>query len=305
MLLCIGHITHDRIVTPTLDLHCPGGTSWYFAWGIHSLITSLPQGSIVPPYRLITSVGPDDVPSVVKLQEVGIPVENIPSRATVYFENRYGQDMNQRTQQVLSKADPFSWQRLEPLLGDPSSDDVFLLGSLLADDFPLDVLRHLHERGTVVADVQGYLRYVDGTKVIPTDWPDKLQALPYIDILKVNEQEMVVLTGQTDPVAAARQIGEWGVAQVLLTLGDQGSFIYTAADGSIESIPAYQPQAVVDATGCGDTYVMGYLFRRAQGASLPDAARFGAAVASLKLEHSGPFSATYADVLHRISKLTN
>ena len=34
---------------------------------------------------------------------------------------------------------------------------------------------------------QGYLREVRGERVYPIDWTDKLEALKYIDILKVNE----------------------------------------------------------------------------------------------------------------------
>ena len=308
MLYCIGHITHDHIITPALDLHCPGGTAWYFAWGMHALCSSLPVGQSAPPFRIITSVSSDDYPAIDQLRETGIDVRNLPTPTTVYFENRYGADTNERTQCVHSKALPFSLLRLigtfepdrseEPIEDRLSlQSDVFILGSLLADDFPLGVLCFLHERGTVVADVQGYIRLVEGTQVVHTAWPDKREALPYIDILKVNEQEMVALTGLTDPIAAARLIGEWGVAQVLLTLGDQGSYIYTRADGSFVRIPAYRPSPLVDATGCGDTYTMGFLFRRWQGASLYEAGCFAAAVSTLKLQHSGPFAASYDEAM--------
>ena len=36
-------------------------------------------------------------------------------------------------------------------------------------------------------DAQGYLREVRGEKVYPIDWTDKVEALKYIDILKVND----------------------------------------------------------------------------------------------------------------------
>ena len=59
-------------------------------------------------------------------------------------------------------------------------------------------------------DAQGYLREVKGEHVYPTDWKEKREALKYIDILKVNEQEAEVLTGHKDPKKAARQLAEWG-----------------------------------------------------------------------------------------------
>ncbi len=298
-IICIGHITHDHIVTPLIDLHIPGGTAWYFAWGMHALAQS--DDAPVSPYRLITAVGPDDMSAVNQLREAGVRVEVIPSPATVYFENRYGANMNNRQQRVLSKAAPFTWDVLEPLLQGVERP-YFILGSLLADDFPLDVIRRLHQLGRVVVDVQGYLREVVGEEVRATDWPDKREALQYVDVLKTNEYEMDVLTGETDPVRAVHKLGEWGVGEVLLTLGDLGSVIYRRKEDSTTRVEAFPPARLVDATGCGDTYTMAYVYRRTQGASVLDAGRFAAAVSSIKLERSGPFNGTVPQVRSLLSK---
>ena len=120
------------------------------------------------------------------------------------------------------------------------------------------------------------------------------EALKYIDILKVNEHEMEVLTGQTDIKQAALQLAEWGVKEVLITLGSLGSIIY--AEGTFHKIPAYPPKDIVDATGCGDTYATGYLYMRNKVASYEEAGCFAAAMSTLKLEASGPFSKTEEDV---------
>lgn len=292
-IICIGHITHDHILTPDIDLHIPGGTAWYFAWGMQALAAS--DKNEVAPYRLITSVGEEDMPAVEQLREAGVKVEVLPSEATVYFENKYGANMNNRQQRVLSKAAPFTWDRLEPLLQGVDKP-YFILGSLLADDFPLDVIKRLHKIGKVVVDVQGYLREVVGEEVKATDWPEKQEALQYVDVLKTNEFEMDVLTGENDPVKAVRKLAQWGVGEVLLTLGDLGSVIYRRKENSTTEIEAFPPKKLVDATGCGDTYTMAYVYRRTQGFSVAEAGTFAAAVASLKLEHSGPFRGTCEDV---------
>lgn len=89
--------------------------------------------------------------------------------------------------------------------------------------------------------------------------------------LKANEHEMEVLTGYTDAVNAGKVIYDWGVKEVLLTFGSMGSIIY---DGStFHKIPAYIPKEVVNATGAGDTYMTGYLYKRAKGASIEEAGR--------------------------------
>ena len=298
-IICIGHITHDHIVTPDIDLHIPGGTAWYFAWGMQALADSDANES--SPYRLITAVGEEDMPAVQQLREAGVRVEVLPSQATVYFENKYGANMNNRQQRVLSKAAPFTWDRLEPLLKGVERP-YFILGSLLADDFPLDVIKHLHQIGRVVVDVQGYLREVVGEEVRATDWLQKQEALQYVDVLKTNEYEMDVLTGEQDPIKAVHKLGQWGVGEVLLTLGDLGSFIYRRKEDTTTRIESFPPRKLVDATGCGDTYTMAYVYRRTQGAPVAEAGRFAAAVASLKLEHSGPFHGTVQQVQTILAK---
>lgn len=244
------------------------------------------------PFRLITAVGPQDLASVQQLREVGIRVDVIDSPQTVYFENRYDACLNNRRQRVLSKAVPFTWEVLEPLISD-IPDPCFLLGSLLADDFPVDVIRRLHERGRVVVDVQGYLREVRGTEVHAIEWKDSAEAFPYIDILKTNEYEMEVLTSHSDPELAALCLSGSGVDEVLLTLGDRGSIIPSRTLGTVTRIPAYPPKALVDSTGCGDTYTMGYVLRRLQGADIYEAGCFAAAVSTRKLEKTGPFQGNW------------
>ena len=207
----------------------------------------------------------------------------------MYFENTYGENQDNRSQRVLAKADPFTVEQLENI-----NAHIFHLGSLLADDFSLDVVKYLSTKGILAVDAQGYLREVRGEKVYPIDWTDKVEALKYIDILKVNEHEMEVLTGHKDIKQAALQLAEWGVKEVLITLGSLGSVIY--AEGRFHKIPAYPPKDIVDATGCGDTYATGYLYMRNKGVSYEKAGCFAAAMSTLKLEASGPFSKTEEDV---------
>ena len=79
-----------------------------------------------------------------------------------------------------------------------------------------------------------------------------------------------------------------------MTLGSYGSIILS--EGHFYSIPAYTPRQIVDATGCGDTYSAGYLYCRAQGATIQEAGCYAAAMCTLKLEHSGPFDGSEEDV---------
>ena len=281
-ICCIGHVTLDKIVTPKQTVFMPGGTSYYFSYGMKHL-------NDAKNYKLVTALAPTEYKSVDDMRKQGINVEVLPSRKTVYFENKYGENQDERTQRVLAKADPFTVEALKE-----EEAHIFHLGSLLSDDFSIDVLKYLSTKGVLSVDAQGYLREVRGEKVYPVDWENKIEALQYIDILKVNEHEAEVLTGYKDLKKAAIQLAEWGVKEVLLTLGSMGSLIY--AEGKFHEIPAYPPHEVIDATGCGDTYSMGYLYMRNKGASYEEAGRFAAAASTIKLEKSGPFNGTEEDI---------
>lgn len=282
-LCCIGHITLDKVVTPKQTVHMPGGTAFYFSEAIRHFYDI--------DFFLVTAVGETELPVVDTLREKGIEITVAPSRHSVCFENIYEENQDNRTQRVSAKADPFTIDALKNV-----SATYIILGSLLADDFSPEVLKYLSKKGLIAVDVQGYLREVREEKVYPIDWADKLEALKYIHVLKANELEMEVLTGHSDVKKAARQLFDWGVKEVLITLGSHGSVIY---DGeTYYRIPAYKPKEAVDATGCGDTYVTGYLYRRAKGDNMEEAGHFAAAMSTLKLEGSGPFNGTKEDVLH-------
>lgn len=281
-ICCIGHITKDKIVTPNRTVYMAGGTSFYFSYAINQLPKDVT-------FSLVTAMDPTEKEPVEKMLKAGIDVSMNASRNTVFFENIYGENQNERKQRVLAKADPFTIQQLEHV-----DAKVFHLGSLLADDFPTEVVEYLSSKGRVSIDVQGYLREVRDEKVYPIDWKEKLKVLKHTYYLKVNETEMENITGLKDAHEAAKLIHAWGVTEVIITLGSEGSLVYV--DDKFYEIPAYPPHEVVDATGCGDTYSAGYLYKRLQGATPTEAGKFAAAMCTIKLEHNGPFNRSIDDV---------
>lgn len=287
-ICCIGHITKDKIVTPNRTVYMAGGTSFYFSYAINQLPKDVT-------FSLVTAMDPTEKEPVEKMLKAGIDVSMNASRNTVFFENIYGENQNERKQRVLAKADPFTIQQLEHV-----DAKVFHLSSLLADDFPTEVVEYLSSKGRVSIDVQGYLREVRDEKVYPIDWKEKLKVLKHTYYLKVNETEMETITGLKDAHEAAKLIHAWGVTEVIITLGSEGSLVYV--DDKFYEIPAYPPHEVVDATGCGDTYSAGYLYKRLQGATPTEAGKFAAAMCTIKLEHNGPFNRSIEDVEKIIKK---
>jgi len=263
-----------------------GGTAFYFSYAVCNLDVK---------YLLMTALADEEMQYVDRLRSKGIEIKVQSSTHTVFFENIYGDNPDIRTQNVLAKADPFA---IEPLQNIEAQ--IFHLGPLLADDMSTDLIKALSKKGRVSLDAQGYLRKVENQKVLPVDWPEKIEALQYVDILKADESEMAVLTGHPEVSKGAKLLTDWGVKEVVITNGSMGSTIYS--DGSFYNIPAYRPQVVVDATGCGDTYMGGYLYQRVKGKDIQESGAFAAAIASLKMESPGPFRGTEDDVINRLSQ---
>ena len=283
----IGHITRDEIITPQRTVYMAGGTSFYMSYGI----SRLPQKVS---YQLVTKVGEGQMPEVDKIKQLGLDVICYPSQHTVYFENKYGANSDNRTQRVLAKADPFTVEEMKPL-----EARIFHLGSLLNDDFSAEVVEFLSEKGLISIDVQGYLREVRDEEVHAISWEEKEKILKHTDMLKLNEHEMKVITNSDNPRTVAEKIAAMGVKEVIITLGSYGAVIY--ADRKFYEIEAYKPREIVDATGCGDTFSTGYLYCRAQGIGYEEAGKFAAAMCTLKLEHSGPFDKSIEDIQNIIN----
>jgi fructokinase len=83
-----------------------------------------------------------------------------------------------------------------------------------------------------------------------------LATVPEVDLLKVNEIEVALLTGHSDPEAASAELLERGPALCVVTLGPEGSY-FRVADGSAY-VPPFRVDTV-DATGCGDAFIAGLL----------------------------------------------
>ena len=280
-ICCIGHITLDRVVTSTAEKHMAGGTSFYFSKALRHMNVQ---------YSLVTAVAESELHFVDDLRADGTVVNVFPSAKTVYFENIYTGHLDHRTQRVLQEADPFTVAELKNV-----DSTIFHLGPLLANDIPVSLIKSLSEKSRVSLDVQGYLREVRDQSVCAVDWADKKEALQYVHIVKADEAELEVLADCKGIHEGVKILSDWGVKEIVVTRASLGSIIY--ADGIFYDIPAFRPAVETDATGCGDTYMAGYLYQRVKGAGIQEAGEFGAAMASLKIESSGPFNGTEKDIL--------
>ncbi len=112
--------------------------------------------------------------------------------------------------------------------------------------------------------------------------PAELLALE--PILLPNQLEAQALTGEREPVAAARVLAARSGGPVILTLGPAGAVLVGA--GGVEHLAAPAVE-VVDSTGAGDTLAGALAAELAAGTPLVDAARVAVRAASMSVSALG------------------
>lgn len=91
--------------------------------------------------------------------------------------------------------------------------------------------------------------------------------LPKVDILKVSEEEAMLLTGFSDPTKAVRQLVGKGPRIVLVSLGSEGCLC--VKETVKFSVPAVAVDCI-DATGAGDSFIAAFLHRFVESGLLFD-----------------------------------
>jgi sugar/nucleoside kinase (ribokinase family) len=107
-----------------------------------------------------------------------------------------------------------------------------------------------------------------------------------VDLLLPNLDEARVLTGEDEPVAAARAlIMRAGAREVIVTLGAAGA-LWTDGHAIVQAaVP--EVEHIVDTTGAGDAFAAGWLAARRAGAEPPEALTAACALGSRAVTHAG------------------
>lgn len=138
---------------------------------------------------------------------------------------------------------------------------AFHFGSLSLAEEPIrsatrEAVRIVQESGGLISFDVNYR---------PTLWPSAESAyqqvmsiLPQVNLLKMNEVELKLLTGEDEPRLGSQKLLDEGPEICVITSGAEGSYFRVA--GGFDYISAFQVETV-DATGCGDAFIAGLLAR--------------------------------------------
>lgn len=251
-LVC-GHVTLDRYGAALL----PGGSAYYAGHAYRALGASV---------TVCTAAGADFPRDALD----GLDAQVAAAARTTSFENRYARD-GRRSQWVGAVA-----PRLDPLaVPEPCRrPDVLHLAPVLGE-VDLAAWRAVVRARLVGVGVQGCVRAVqpDGSVAQPR-WEFEAGDLEGVDAACVGEDDLVGQGDLLDRLVAA-------VPVVAFTHGERGCEVIR--HGRASAVGAYRTREV-EPTGAGDVFAAGFLFALARGADPVDAARLGAAAASVVVE---------------------
>jgi sugar/nucleoside kinase (ribokinase family) len=109
-------------------------------------------------------------------------------------------------------------------------------------------------------------------------------ALPELDYLLPNDDQVLALTGSEELEAGCRALLDRGVGCVAATCGADG--VVVVDENGAERVPAFEVDAV-DTTGCGDAFSAGFLRGLSLGRDRTDAAVLGCAAAAMVAQGLG------------------
>lgn len=180
------------------------------------------------------------------------------------------------------------------------STEILHIGSLSLTDEParsatLYAVETAKAAGAVISYDPNYRPLLWATEHAATE--QMRSVLPLVDMMKLSDEETVLLTGEKDPQGAAKRLMAQGISCVVVTLGADGALVATR-EGT-RHIAGFACNCV-DTTGAGDAFWGGVLTRLAESGKKPGAltldelayfARFGNAAASLCVEKRGAIPA--------------
>lgn len=173
---------------------------------------------------------------------------------------------------------------------------IFHFGSLSMTDDPargatLEAIQLAKEAGAIISYDPNYRAALWKSREIAVETMKGVISLA--DVLKVSDEESLLLTGKTSYTEAADVFLSLGLKVVAITLGDQG--VLVAGRNAKAVIDAF-PVKTVDTTGAGDSFWGGFLscflslnqsIDRMEREDIKKCAAFGNAVAALCVQKRG------------------
>lgn len=271
-VLVVGSVAVDWVITPRAEREeSIGGAATFFSM----------SASYFSNVRLVGVIG-DDFPKqgLEDLKARGVDLDGLEVNAggkTFRWKGKYHENMNGRdtldTQLGVFEA-------FDPKLPAHYQESEYLFLANIVPALQLKVLEQMKTRPKLVG-LDSMNLWID----IARD--DLVKVISKVDVLTINEEEAMQLTGEHNLVKAAKAIRGMGPDSLVIKRGEYGALLFH--DDEIFSAPALPLEEVVDPTGAGDSFAggfMGYLARGVEptGQNLRTAMIYGSVLASYNVE---------------------
>jgi len=274
----VGDFAKDKIIFRGRTEESLGGAVYYGA-------TALKRMGLRT--AVITRLAKQDFHLLDELRREGALVYAQPAPETSGIENTYTtEDMDHRTCRLIGFAGPFRIEDIPRI-----SARTFLVGPIMTGVVDIPLMEKLAAIGSVALDAQAFVRVHEGNDMELVDWPEKRSGLAMVKVLKVDDAEAEVLTGEKDELTALKKLSSYGPSEIVLTRA-KGVRVHTA--GLSYEAP-FVPRKILGRTGRGDTCLATYLGKRLTS-SPEEACLFAAAATSLKMERPGPLQASIQEI---------
>jgi sugar/nucleoside kinase (ribokinase family) len=264
-------------------------------WGGPALFASIAASCLGKRIATVTRISESDECRLEPLRRAGIDVFLLPGEIGQYRVVFPTANLDQRQCFIGKNGGDFLISDIPPF--EPC---LVHLCCMSGPGLQLELLRALKGRGfSLSVDMQSFvLQAHDETGLLHfTDVPDKKEILAMADFVKLDAMEAQTLTGAELLQDQADVLEGWGSSETVITSSEG---VQARSKGKTTFVK-FTNKITRGRMGRGDTLMGSYLARRLDH-SVEDALRFAAAVTSIKMESTGPFSGSLDDVFVRMKK---
>jgi sugar/nucleoside kinase (ribokinase family) len=240
-ILVVGSAALDSVESPAGKVDdALGGSSFFFSTA----------ASLLAPVRLVAVIGTDfpmEKIEFLKSRDVDMSGLMVEEGATFRWGGKYYADPNKRDT-LFTELGVF--ETFDPEIPEHYRKTPLIFLGNIHPSLQLKVLEQIENPELVVLDSMNLW--------IDIALQDLEEVIRKVDVLIINDEEAMQLTGKTDLLSSADDLFMRGLQTLVIKKGQHGASLFRK-DGEMFFLPAFPVLDVKDPTGAGDTFAGGFM----------------------------------------------